>query len=286
MPEKKVLLILKDDGDVKGRVLKNSPKIDPALKWLLVFVAFVLVFVCVVILRPPIPVPVSVTPISTSTPLPLRVDGPPQHSTIGLAQPVRMRVVGAVEAPITRLVFRVNGIEADAVVPTPIGPVEVTAGGARRIQAVTTLTHVFNWTPESAGEVVVEMVIYTLDGRTISTPPMTYYVTDNRASMTAVAEQLGPPRAPTLTPPPWLSSPTPEPIWTSPPPGMPAEPVWTSPPPGLPVEPVWTSPPPAPPPSPTPGWPELPPPSPGGAPAPMLPTSTPDVGAPDVSIGF
>lgn len=257
-------------------------------------------------------------------PVTVSVVAPPNQSAILLGRPVPVHVYVKGKLAVHRLELWTSGMPGAGGQPTPIGsddtgestPTVVVVDATQTAEmgvtvsaqlvqvwgpprAVTELEHTFDWTPQFAGPVKVEVVAVTTTGDYFKAVPLVYRVADRRASMTAVAEQLGQPRAPTLTPPPWLSSPTPEPIWTSPPPGMPAEPVWTSPPPGLPVEPVWTSPPPglpvepvwtspppAPPPSPTPGWPELPPPSPGGAPAPILPTPTPDVGAPDVSIGF
>jgi hypothetical protein len=265
MPDKKILLILKDDGDVQGKLLRNASRLDPALKWLLILAGLALTFVCVVMLRPRIPVAVALTPTPQPTPLPLRVAGPPDRSTVALAQPVQLRVAGAVAGPVTRLALRVNGIEADAVIPTPIGPAEMTAAGARPMQAVTTLTHLFTWRPENAGETAVEVVIYTLDGQSHSTPPLTYYVTDNRAMLTAVVRQIGPLRTPTSAPPPWLSSPTPT---------VTPLPNWATP---------ATTPPVPPPPTATAGWWS---PVPPAVTATVVPTASPDVGAPDVSLDF
>lgn len=196
MPVKKILLILSEDDSVKGRILPNTPRLDPLVKWLLIVTALLVVFLCALLLRPAIPLAIAVTPTPTPTQPPLRVIGPLEGSTLGLVQPVRLQVVGRAEAAITRLALRVNGIETDAIIPTPIGPLEVSASGASRNRAVTTLTHLFEWRPQGPGKAVIEVILYTLDGRIISTSPTTYYVADDRAPVTLVIEQLDATRTP------------------------------------------------------------------------------------------
>jgi len=217
VPVRKVLLTLAEDGDVKGRVLSNRPRLDPLVKWLLIVSGLILVFVLALLVQPRVPLDIGLkrTPTPTPTPPPLQVIGPLAGSTVGLVQPVPLRVVGHVDAAITRLALRVNGVETEATIPTPIGPVEVTATGASRNRAVTTLTHLFEWQPQGPGRAVVEVVLHSLDGAIISTPPMTYYVADDRGPIGIVAQQLGRRRMPITL------APDRAPAWSSPPQPMP-----------------------------------------------------------------